>query len=764
MSYDDSHSGAGPANQPDADAHLREESRNGNSRILNAKSVPRSEPSFKPSELVHYKNLDLIPLHGPDDEDSAGKKIGKSPIGRNWPKRLPLSIEDAQDHMAQSKNIGVRLRDGQLVVDVDPRNFVDGQDSLKKMGENLQIDWNCFPTVLTGGGGKHIYMSIPPGLKLIGGHDEYPGIEFKTLGHQVVAAGSVHPETKMVYEWDPLIEFDGLIPSAPDELIALAKRKPGSGVSGLSGRFSGKQLGDMLEGLDPLNFSDHHKWLHLMMSCHHATGGSGREEFIEWSTRDPNYSDHEHIIRCRWDSLDCLKPGRSVTEKTLFKALTSVGKNSLIPRESAVYDFQNEPAADSSANAKTLPNDLSKQFVWVADAERFVRRSDTKKFNEKQFKSLYQSDWKGGDIVRAVWDAKLPIPRLESLVYIPGQPEFPQSTYAGCYNLWRPSSIVAEPGDVQVFLDHMDYLFPDPNELSYVLDYLALLVAKPDTKINFSLLVRGGQGTGKSWIGKMIAKIIGERNVSRPMNSEIISPYTDWQEGAQLAIIEELMAFGRTEVANKLKPVITDDFLRIREIYGKPYSIPNHLNLMCFTNHADALPIESGDRRWLVVFSDAKPRDQEYYKTLFDFLEGPGPAAVKDWLSNRKVDLNPKGVAPNTIGKEAMRMRSQGEAEQFLNELFDEHEAPFDFPLVRFEDIVNAVPNSIQNRSRSLRNRVTRWLEDTVGAQRHNKYSKSGDSSRPNWVLWSTQDHDHWAHMGPAGRIDAYMSNANESI
>ena len=45
-------------------------------------------------------------------------------------------------------------------------------------------------------------------------------------------------------------------------------------------------------------------------------------------------------------------------------------------------------------------------------------------------------------------------------------------------------------------------------------------------------------------------------------------------EGAQLAVVEELMTLGRLEVANRLKPVITDPTIRIEEKNCSIYSIP----------------------------------------------------------------------------------------------------------------------------------------------------------------------------------------------
>lgn len=594
-------------------------------------------PSFRPDCLDAYAEagFELIPLHAPNALDAEGRSIGKVPM-KDWRINAALSPDDAKAHMASGCNVGVRLRPTELVVDVDPRNFADGDDPLARLGVDLGIDWADFPTVVTGSGGKHIYMSKPDGELLRNEVPGYAGIEFKSHGRQVVAAGSVHPDTGKPYLWDddPLALPLRSLPPAPANLIELARRPAPMSNAAPGGERSPEQLEAMLAGLNPIDFAEYDRWLRLMMACHHATGGAGREEFIAWSIGDARYAGHADSIGRKWDALR--------------------------------------------------------------------------------------------------------------------------------YNIWRNSGVTAKPGDVQSFLDHMAYLFEDEGERGYVLDYLAMLVQRPDQKVNYALLVKGAQGTGKSWIGRLMTRIIGERNVTLPSNGEVMSQWTVWTEGAQLAIIEELMAVGRLDMANRLKPIITEPTLRIESKGCSLYSIPNKLNLMAFTNHDDAVPLERGDRRWLVVFSKVEPREEAYFERLFAFLDGEGPAAVKDWLLRRQVTLNPKGMAPKTTGKDEMRRLSMGEPEQFLSERLEDGGAPFDFPLVRFEDVLDTVPLDIARRSRGLRNQVTKWLTGEAGAVKHSRYKKQDGSNRQNCHLWSIRDHDHWRDMGAAARIDAYHAHWNQ--
>lgn len=687
---------------------------------------------------------DLIPIDG------------KRPVKNGWRRMPALTPKEAMARLSAGKNVGVRLRDTDLVIDVDPRNFVGGVDSFA----DLAVDFGLpdAPFVRTGGGGFHHYYQKPADMAVLNELAGYPGVEFKSLGRQVVAAGSVHPNGRPYGLDDDVLALS--LRDAPEATTALldAIARPSVAASAIgSGEITPEQLERLLSKLDVYAYNRRHgDWLNIMMAAHHGTDGAGIDEFVAWSLGDADYAGDEDRIRGRWATLS-IKPD-CVTLATLLKALSDAGHGAFIEevlRAPAVEDFPNDidlPVEPAKRKSMAVWDD----WVWVVEPYQFVRRSDTAKFRTEQWKSLYANLKPDGDILNAIWKNNVRMRKFEKLVYLPEADEFPDGEDGGRYNIWRKSGVEGVPGDVTIFLDHMAYLFPDEAERAHVLDYLALLVQRPADKIHFALLVRGTQGTGKSWIGNLMERIVGSRNTVRPSNDEVTSLWTAWMEGAQLAVIEELMTLGRKEVANRLKPAITDPTLRIEQKHCSIYSIPNCLNFLCFTNHEDALPIEHGDRRWLVVFSPAVKRDEAYYRRLFSYLGDGGAAFVKHWLAERRVALNPHGVAPATVGKEAMRRLGMGDAEAFLLDLFESGGPPFDFDLVRLDDLVDVVPSALRGRS-SLRARLSKWLKEEIGAVDQSRYTKA-DRNRPAYQLWSVRDHDRWREVGAAGRIDAFMA------
>lgn len=208
-----------------------------------ADTLENSAPSTPSVPLL----LDLIPLHGPRDVDAKGRPVGKAPLRSGWRRDAPLSDAEAKAHAARGKNLGARLRDDQLVVDADPRNYPAGDDPLARLRRDVGLPNG--PTVETGGGGFHIYLRKPEGLRVRDALEEYPGVEFKTLGRQVLVPPSVHPNGRP-YAWDPLFGPDMTVPEAPDALLDRIRR-PCVASAEPDGALSSEELSRLLEVNSP---------------------------------------------------------------------------------------------------------------------------------------------------------------------------------------------------------------------------------------------------------------------------------------------------------------------------------------------------------------------------------------------------------------------------------------------------------------------------------------------------------------------------------
>ena len=255
---------------------------------------------------LYTDDFDLIPLHRWDatrTEKGKTRKVGKAPMDQEWTTR-PYDRSAVAEMVARGHNYGVRLKPCHLVVDVDPRNMPEGRDTFAELCEATGLDPDDYPRVETGGGGLHVYMAKPESVAAVDElEDVYPGIEFKSLGRQVVAAGSLHPDTLRHYRMADGVEMWEL-PPAPQALLdlvarptsALTSRRPAEAV------IDADRLQEMLDAMDPGDYGTNTEWEPLLMSVHDATGGDeecGRI-FDVWCSAGPGYCGD---VMNRWRSL-----------------------------------------------------------------------------------------------------------------------------------------------------------------------------------------------------------------------------------------------------------------------------------------------------------------------------------------------------------------------------------------------------------------------------------------------------------------------------
>lgn len=306
-----------------------------------------------------------IPLHSPKasrkvlrngvavlgkDGKPLRRELGKAPRDSNWTTRAYDSAAVIAECVANGWNVGVRVPDDWVVIDVDPRS--GGDDGFANLVEDFGLDPDAWPFQRTGSGGRHYFLRKPKGAKLLDTlrHDDdpdepnefeprrYAGVEFKSLGRQVVAPGSIHPNgNPYAWERDNIADAPEL-PAALLEAVTRPEREASEG----GGHISNEQLADALAGINPEDLRDHADWLQAMMAAHHGTGGEGRAEFVEWSTSDPEYADHGEEIGRRWDSLHADRDD-GVTIASLNRWLVKADrKDLLLPTEAAADVFADD--------------------------------------------------------------------------------------------------------------------------------------------------------------------------------------------------------------------------------------------------------------------------------------------------------------------------------------------------------------------------------------------------------------------------------------
>lgn len=410
----------------------------------------------------------------------------------------------------------------------------------------------------------------------------------------------------------------------------------------------------------------------------------------------------------------------------------------------------------------SLADDMVFGWVYVVGVKKFVNVESFTEWDKEQFSDDNATKMKKGGKFSDKMLREGLVPKAHRLGYAPNKPTLIKEEGKQVLNLWKPSGIDEVEGDVKPFIDHCEYIIPNENEREVFLDFLAFNLQKQGEKVLWAVLLQGVQGTGKSYFAEVMTMILGEHNVSSPSNEELHEVYTQWAKNCSFVVVEELMARGRLDLMNKLKPIITQPKISIREMYTPNYRMPNRFNLLLLTNHKDAIILDEDDRRYFVVHSNAEVKKAEYYDKLWEWTRKPeGAGAIYYYLMNRDLaNFNPNSHAPMTEAKKEIIRGSLTDLQAWIDESVENQVWPFHADLICPRHIVEAIStsDSLRHLGRVSMQLLGRTLEK-MGAEKVGQVTLN-DSSRVQ--LRAVRRQDFWKKQIERDKVSHYEKHIDD--
>lgn len=292
-----------------------------------------------------------------------------------------------------------------------------------------------------------------------------------------------------------------------------------------------------------------------------------------------------------------------------------------------------------------------------------------------------------GERVSACSYANDLIKTVENTMYFPMVGQFFSHQGLEYLNAYTPF-VHSKPNDKSDIVDrikaHIAHLLPDKKEQAIVINYLSHNIQFPGQKIPWAIVLQGVQGDGKSLLAEMMQLVMGHNNV-RIMNVQTLeSSFTGWATGQCMTFIEELKLdnFRKYEVLNNLKPYISNPTVEETKKGKDPRTVVNTTNYFALTNFKDAIPIDSNDRRYCVLFSQWQRKEplecfmvdnKDYYPNLYEDMREHA-SELYFWLKSHKIDEWFKNLtrAPETSSKRMMMELSKSDSVIALEEAIEE--------------------------------------------------------------------------------------------
>ncbi len=276
-------------------------------------------------------------------------------------------------------------------------------------------------------------------------------------------------------------------------------------------------------------------------------------------------------------------------------------------------------------------------------------------------------------------------PQADELCFRPDKPPGVLIDHEGLkyLNTYIPVPVASIAGDVGPFLGLLGKQFPNERDYRIVLAYSAFVVQYPGVKAQWAPVIQGAPGNGKSFIGAVISRAVGERYTATPNAQELTSRFNGWVEGILFAVIEEACA--KPGTAEALKPLITNARVEIQSKGIDQRTGDNRGNYMLFSNFKDGVIKLRDDRRYCVFFTPQQSAEDierdmpgQYFPELYRWLEKKGGGAhTTHFLRNYAIpdELNPAVQchrAPYTSSTPEALVTSRGTFEQEIAEAIEE--------------------------------------------------------------------------------------------
>lgn len=221
-------------------------------------------------------------------------------------------------------------------------------------------------------------------------------------------------------------------------------------------------------------------------------------------------------------------------------------------------------------------------------------------------------------------------------------------------NTFKPDTLAEMPEEyskrdkknIAILKDFFAVQFPNAAEREYVMEYFAWIVKNPGRRINYALIIHGCPGSGKTILSELLRNVLGDANVGGVSNSDLQSSFTKWAEGDIVKFVEEVSVVGHGyDVLNGIKDKITNPKITVRRMHQDSLTVQNTASYIMVTNDPSALPIDSQDRRYLVVASQFQDKERDLLPFLkeepnffkrFDRAFRQSAGAIRKWFSEYK--------------------------------------------------------------------------------------------------------------------------------
>ena len=259
----------------------------------------------------------------------------------------------------------------------------------------------------------------------------------------------------------------------------------------------------------------------------------------------------------------------------------------------------------------------------------------------------------------------------EGIVFSPGVGDVP-----GYYNLWKGFFVQPVPGNWNSFRNHIFNIIANGDQeiFHWIMSWMARIVQDPGgEKPGTSIVMRGGQGTGKTFFAKMFGSLFGRHYLYLSSSNHLTGSFNHHLRDALVVFVDEGFLVGDKKSEGLLKSMVTEHVLNIEQKFRDLTTVKNHINLIIASNNENIVPAGVDERRFFVMdISEAQKQNKAYFRAIAQQMNNGGREAMLYELLNWRYDLDALRTIPTTKALFDQKYNSMNSVQKFWYEKLQE--------------------------------------------------------------------------------------------
>lgn len=250
----------------------------------------------------------------------------------------------------------------------------------------------------------------------------------------------------------------------------------------------------------------------------------------------------------------------------------------------------------------------------------------------------------------------------------------------GELNLWEDIKMEPISGvEPKAILDmiRLSLCGSDERKYNWFLDWLAHIVQRPGDRATVVPVLISKQGTGKGLLmDYVMAPILGARYTVITSSAELMARFNIKLSRKWLTFIDEATWRGNKTEDGVLKRLTGSPTMTVEEKFGAQYDIENFSRYLVASNNTEAVALEVGNRRYVLIVSALKYADDlAFFEPIAEAIrEGTIVQEFYGFLLDRDIsEFKPHEILRNNMAGQESKIATEGPVAMFWEDTFFEN-------------------------------------------------------------------------------------------